>query len=230
MESKWIKANPQKVHCTLKIQKVQNVEIAVEILDGAGLTAEQYEVTYYDQETGEPIREKIEISGSETQLAVAQSAGILRDNKLFFEPTIDLALMAGTKTVEGLEIVISSLDLTQLLTPYELINHSQINLVKVVVRIKGWTTETYRITEFEAINIPEGLQADIKTKYLDVTMRGKDFQIPWIEAKDLTVQVDFANATAGDGKYTATVIFTRYNQSFVVGNYTVNATVTQVEG
>lgn len=226
VESKWVKATPQKIHCTIKIQKVLEATVAVEILEGAGLSAGDYTVTYYNQETGEVISNPIAISGSETQLAVAQSAGVLRDNKLFFDSKIDLALTAGTQTEEGLEIVVSDLDIGELLTPYELVNHSEINVVKAVVKIPKLTTKTFRITNIEKINVPALLQVDIKTKVLDVTLRGPDYQLPYIKETDIVVQVDFSNAVSGDGKYTATVIFTRYNQSFVVGSYVVNATVT----
>lgn len=224
--SKWIKATPQKISCTIKIQKVLDVSVAVEVLEGAGLTAGNYEVIYYNQETGEIISNPIAISGSETQLAVAESAGVLKDNKLFFDTKIDLALTAGTPTENGLEIVAGDLDIGELLTPYELTNHSEINVVKVVVRIKNRDAKTLRITKIDPINIPNGLQVDIKTKFLDVTIRGLAESMPYIKEADITVQVDFSNAVAGEGKYAATVIFTKYERSFVVGNYFVNATVT----
>ena len=226
--SKWIKATPQKINCTIKIQKVLDVSVAVEVLEGAGLTAGNYEVIYYNQETGEIICNPIAISGSETQLAVAESAGVLKDNKLFFDTKIDLALTAGTPTENGLEIVAGDLDIGELLTPYELTNHSEINVVKVVVRIKNRDAKTLRITKIDPINIPNGLQVDIKTKFLDVTIRGLAESMPYIKEADITVQVDFSNAVAGEGKYAATVIFTKYERSFVVGNYFVNATVTPV--
>ena len=228
-DDRWIKATPQKIECTLKIQKVQDVEIAIEVLDGAGLTAENYEVIYYNQETGEIISSPISISGSETQLAVAQSAGVLKDNKLFFDTKIDLAVTAGTKTENGLEIVVSDLNISELLTPYELVNQSEINVVKAVVRIKNRDAKTLRIIKIDPINVPEGLKVEIKSKYLDVTIRGIPESMQWIKETDITIQVDFANAVAGDGKYAATVIFTKnYERSFVVGNYVVNATVTPV--
>ena len=224
--SKWIKATPQKINCTIKIQKVLDVNVAVEVLEGAGLTAGNYEVIYYNQETGEIISNPIAISGSETQLAVAQSAGVLKDYKLFFDTKIDLALTAGTPTENGLEIVVGDLNIGELLTPYELTNHSEITVVKVVVKIPKLTTKTLRITNIETVHVPAGFQVELKTKALDVTMRGPDYQLPYIKEADITVQVDFTNAASGDGKYTATVTFTRYNQSFVVGSYVVNATVT----
>ncbi len=224
--SEWIKATPQKINCTIKIQKVQDVEIAVEVLEGAGLTVGNYEVIYYNQETGEIISNPIAISGSETQLAVAQSAGVLKDNKLFFDTKIDLALTAGTPAENGLEIVVGDLNIEELLTPYELVNHSEINVVKVVVRIKNRDVKTLRITKIDPINVPAGLQADIKTKFLDVTIRGIPESMQWIQETDITVQVDFSNAVIGEGKYAATVIFTKYERSFVVGSYVVNATVT----
>ena len=229
--NKWVKATPQKINCTIKIQKVLDMTVAVDILEGAGLTAKDYEIIYYNQETGEIINTPIVISGSETQLAVAQSAGVFKDNKLVIAPAIDLALIAGTQTDNGLEIVVSDLDIGELLTPYELINHSGINVVKVVVKIpntdaKIFQIKTFPITNIEQVNVPAGLKVNITTKTLNVTMRGPEYQVKWIKEADITVQVDFSNAVVGEGKYTATVIFTRYNQSFVVGSYVVNATVT----
>ena len=229
--NKWVKATPQKINCTIKIQKVLDMTVAVDVLEGAGLTAKDYEIIYYNQETGEIINTPIVISGSETQLAVAQSAGVFKDNKLVIAPAIDLALIAGTQTDNGLEIVVSDLDIGELLTPYELINHSGINVVKVVVKIpntdaKIFQIKTFPITNIEQVNVPAGLKVNITTKTLNVTMRGPEYQVKWIKEADITVQVDFSNAVVGEGKYTATVIFTRYNQSFVVGSYVVNATVT----
>jgi len=229
--NKWVKATPQKINCTIKIQKVLDMTVAVDVLEGAGLTAKDYEIIYYNQETGEIINTPIVISGSETQLAVAQSAGVFKDNKLVIAPAIDLALIAGTQTDNGLEIVVSDLNIGELLTPYELINHSGINVVKVVVKIpntdaKIFQIKTFPITNIEQVNVPAGLKVNITTKTLNVTMRGPEYQVKWIKEADITVQVDFSNAVVGEGKYTATVIFTRYNQSFVVGSYVVNATVT----
>ena len=125
--------------------------------------------------------------------------------------------------------VVGDLNIGEMLTPYELVNQSEINVVKVVVRIKNRDAKTLRITKIDAINIPAGLQVDLKTKYLDVTIRGIPESMQWITEKDITIQVDFSNAVAGEGKYTATVIFTKdYERSFVVGNYVVNATVSPV--
>lgn len=231
IESKWIKATPQKIECTLNIQKVQEVTIAIDVIEGAGLSAKDYEVIFYDQETGEIISKPIEIYGSETQLAAAQSDGLLRDNKLFFDEKIDLSQIAGTPTGDGLEIVLENLELEELLLPYEITNRSEINTIRVVVKIPGLTTKSIRITAIEKVNIPEGLQVELKTKYLDVILRGPEYQLPYIKGTDVTVQVDFSDATANsNGKFTATVTFTRYNQTFVVGNYVVDATVTSVNG
>lgn len=231
VESKWIKATPQKIHCTLPIQKEQEVKIAVDILEGAGITASDYTVTYYNQETGEIINSSIMISGIESQLTVARSAGILRDNQLIFDRKIDFALDKGTPTgdplTNGLEIVFSDLNVDELLAPYELTNQSDIHVVKVVVQMPKLALKTLKVTTFEAINLPEDLQVEFRTKTLDVVMRGPDFQLPYIKEEHITVQVDFSNATANsEGKFAATIIFTRYNQSFVVGSYMVDAIVT----
>ena len=231
VESKWLKTTPQKIHCTLTIQKVQEVEIGINILEGAGITANEYTVAYYDQETGEEIREEIRISGSETQLAVAMGAGILRNNKLLFTTTVDLGVTPGTPTENGLEIVINDLDLDELLTPYELTNHSDIKMVKAVIKIPNRTTKTVRVTNIEKLHIPEGLQVDLRNKYLDVVVRCIKESVPYITESDFVVQVDFTNATVGEGKFEATVTFTKdYERTFVVGHYTVEAIVSSVNG
>ena len=231
VESKWVKATPENVECTLTIEKMQEVQIAIDILEGAGLTDGKYQVTYYDQDTGEIIDAPIEITGSETQLQAAVSEGLLRDNKLFFDEIIDLSQIAGTQTDNGLEIVVEELNLDALLSPYEITNHSEINTIKVVIQIPKLTTKVIRITALESMNIPAGLSVDMKTKYLDVIVRGPDYEVNWITEKDLKVTVDFSDATeVKDDSFVATVTLNKGKESFVVGNYSVKANVTLQAG
>ena len=50
---------------------------------------------------------------------------------------VDLAQVSGTPVADGgLEIVVQDLSLEDLLAPYEIVNHSNVNLVKVVVKIR----------------------------------------------------------------------------------------------
>lgn len=231
VESEWVKATPQNIECTLNIEKVQEAEIAINILEGAGLTAGKYQISYYDQDTGEIINAPIEISGSETQLETVVSEGVLRDNKLFFDDVIDLAQTAGTATKNGLEIVLSDLDLDALLAPYEITNHSGIKTIKVVVQIPKLVTQTIRITELEAVNVPAGLSAELKTKYLDIVLRGPEYEVKWITEKDLKVTVDFSEATeVTDGSFVAKIVLSKGKETFVVGNYVVKANVTPQAG
>lgn len=226
VESKWVKATPENVECTMTIEKMQEVEIAVDILEGAGLTGGKYQVTYYDQDTGEIINAPIEISGSETQLQTAVSEGLLRDNKLFFDEVIDLSKIAGTATDNGLEIVLEDLNLDALLAPYEITNHSEINTIKVVIQIPKLTTKVIRVSALEAVNIPTGLSVEMKTKYLDVIVRGPDYEVNWITEKDFKITMDFADATeVKDGSFVATVTLNKGKETFVVGSYIVKANV-----
>lgn len=231
VESKWIKATPQKINCSLKIQKVQDVTVSVEVLEGGGLKAGNYQVTYYNQETGEVISNPIAISGSETQFTVAQSDGLLRDDKLFFDKKIDLAQVSGTPVAGGgLEIVVQDLSLDDLLAPYEIINQSDISLVKVVVKIPKLTTKEIKVTNIVTEGIPAGLQAHVVTPSLKVILRGPSYELNWITEKDLKIIVDFTGAAAGDqaAEFTAKVILNMTNrkESVVVGTYKVEANVT----
>ena len=83
----------------------------------------------------------------------------------------------------------------------------------------------------EKINVPDGLHVDLKNKYLEIVVRCIPESVSYINESDFVVQVDFSNATLGEGRFVATVTFTKdYERTFVVGNYTVEAVVTSVNG
>ena len=195
VENKWLKANPEKINCTLNIQKLQEVNIAVDILEGAGLTAEHCQVTFYDQETGNVLTDSIDIYGSETQLAVLRSVGMLRDDKLYLDKKVVLSQMPGTLAEDGsLEIVLENINLDEMLAPYEITKQSLVNVIRVVVKIPGQSVAELKVSNFKAENLPAGMKEDFKTSYVTVILRGPQWELDWITEKNLEVFVDFTGA------------------------------------
>lgn len=233
VESKWIKATPEKVNCTLNIQKLQEVTIAVDVVGGTGLTPEDCEITFYNQETGEVLTDTIAIFGSETQLAVLRGVGLLREDKLFLEQQIVLSQMVGKPTADGgVEIELTDLNLDEMLAPYEITKQSLVNVIKVVVKIPDREIKTLNITEFAAENLPERMKADFKTPYVTVTLRGPKWELDWVTEKNVEVIVDFAGVAPSENNkdFPARVVVSLGDNTFAVGTYKVNAVVSAANG
>ena len=231
IDNKWIKA-PEKILFTLKIHRVQEVTVAVDIMDGAGLTAQNCQVTYYNKETGEILDSPIKIYGSETQLAVLRSVGLLRENELYLNEKIVLSQTCGNPTQDGLEIVLEK-NIDEMLAPYEITNQSSVNVVQVVVKIPGLSRENIEISgaNFEYINVPAGV-VPIGTS-LTVVLRGPRAELDAIIAqKSLKVVVDLTGAAIGDTdkEFVATVILPEGKNVYAVGNYKATVSIRATNG
>ena len=230
VDSKWIQATPEKINCTLPIQKELDVTLGMDIEESPDLSLQDknFKVTYYDQATGEEIKSPITIAGSEKQLAVLQTENKLIDNALILG-RVDLNQVSGTPVNGGLEIEIKDIDLNNLLAPFEITNRSQINTVRVVIEIPDLTVKTFRVKRIESKNIAYNLSASLKTQYVDVTLRGPEYELKWFTEKNLKLVVDFTGATAATNaqKFLAQVVVSEGKERVVIGNYYVDAVVTQ---
>lgn len=231
VESKWIKATPQKVHCTMKIQKVKDVTLEAVVVAGAGLTKDNCQIAYYDG-NGNRIETPLRISGSETQLLAAASDGLLLNDTLQLGK-IDLSLEIGRNTENGL-VIEKTYDLAKLLGPYEITNQSGIDQVTVVVLIPNVTIREFTVGNIQASYDPTALNVDVTTKSLKVTLRGTEHALDMITMENLKVEVSFAGAEpVKDGDFVAKVSImdsALEQEVFAVGSYLVEATVTAVGG
>ena len=217
VESDWLTANTQTVRYMLKIQKTMNIPVEVEIIHGAGLTAGDYTLTYYD-ENNEIIENAIGIAGSEAQLLT------LGDTLLLGK--IDLTQEIGTNANGGVRIE-KTYDVTQLLESLEITNLSGINTVKAVLEIPGVAVREISIrSEKVKMNYDADLwKVEPLANKITVYLRGQKSTLDKVTAQDLTVTVDIDGIGAAFAA-NVTVSNPALKNVFVVGTYTIDVAVT----
>ena len=164
-----VTANTEKVSLIVKIQKVKEIQVIVDIINGGGATTDNCTITVDTTQ--------IQISGTDTLLEDLDSLTI---------GTINLADIMEDQTLEF-----------PIVLPDGVTNQTGVEQVTVDIKLPKLKTKTLRVTTVTAANVPAGLRADIITKALQVTVRGPEKQIKEIKDTDLSVVVNLAEAQAG---------------------------------
>ena len=193
-----VTTNVEKVNLTIKIQKVKEVDLVVTVIDGGGATK------YTSTITVEP--RKIKISGSDTLLDQIKEINL---------GTINLGKMFED-TVLPFPIVL----------PEGITNETGVKSATVTVKFPQLMMKTFNVTAISAINVPEGLEVDMITQAIPVTVRGPIALVQNMKETDFTVTVDFIGAQIGTATMKAEVKLNKnYSSVGAVGTYQVSATL-----
>ena len=200
VDSQWVTTNVEVVNLTLTVRQVKEVRLSVKIVDGGGATALTSSVNV------EP--KTIRVSGSE---ALLNGLDVLELG------TINLGEIADDKT------------LTMPITlPEGITNETGITEATVTVHFPNLTTKTMSVDNIELINIPEGLEAELVTKILEINLRGPKGLIQDITEEQVTVKVDLSEAQTGTDKYVVTIEFgSGFAGVGALNSYTVMVTLTE---
>ena len=100
--------------------------------------------------------------------------------------------------------------------------------VTITINFAKLDTKTVTITQFEAVNVPQGMDATFITKQMSVVVRGKSWELDWLRDEQVIALVDFSNAELGADNYSVTFkINGEFNTLGVMsGDYTVAAKLT----
>lgn len=199
VDAQMVKTNVSAVDVTLRIQRYKDITLMVEVIDGGGATEETSSIKI------DP--EVIRISGNETMLEKIEDTLVIG--------TIDLSkLLVDTKLT--FDIVL----------PENVTNESNVESAQVEVKFPALRTRTLSISQIEAVNVPEGLEAEMITQKLEIKIRGPILQIERIKATDIKVTVDFAAVETGTATMRADVtVDSKFVDVGVVGSYQVSATL-----
>lgn len=194
----------KNVSIRIKIEMFKDLQLTFDITEGGGLTKEN--VTWTPQ--------TIRISGPKSVIE-----------------------KMGDSFVVG-ELDLSTLDMDQKLAPFpidlkddSLVNRTGIDEVTVTVNFGVLTQKTLMVERIETV-CPEGMTAVVDRKKIPVTVRGPVDQLDKITAEDITVTVDFSDATAGTNIKSAQISISGHLRDVVaVGEpEQVSATLTKKEG
>ena len=161
------------VTATLPLLTLKEVNLDVNIIEGAGATRANTKITI------DPV--SVTLAGDSALLA-----GM---NKIILA-TIDLTDFSSTFT-ETYTIPIDN----------ELKNTTGITKATVTVEIVGLETKTFRVTNFSCINATEGYEADIITESKEITLRGTPEALAQIKAENIRAVADLTDYKESTGTY-----------------------------
>ena len=161
------------VTATLPLLTLKEVNLDVNIIEGAGATKANTKITI------DPV--SVTLAGDSALLA-----GM---NKIILA-TIDLTDFSSTFT-ETYTIPIDN----------ELKNTTGVTKATVTVEIVGLETKTFRVTNFSCINAAEGYEADIITESKEITLRGTPEALAQIKDENIRAVADLTDYKESTGTY-----------------------------
>ncbi len=196
VNAELITTNVESIMLALRIARLKEVQLGVEIVDGGGATQDTVKVGINPQ--------TIRISGSETQLESIEQIKLgtidLR------EVPMDDVFTFSIKLPEGIE------------------NETGVTEATVTVQFRNLETKTIKVSNFELVNVPEGMSAKMITEALEVQIRGPKAQVDRLKSSNVTAVVDFTDTKVGTVKLNAQIT-SSVSGVGAVGTYTVSATV-----
>ncbi len=204
VDAKQITTNMEEIHLETKIQKIKEIQLLANVIYGGGASELNTTVKV------EPA--SIRVSGGEA---------LLED--------LGDSIQVCTINLAELEKVSSDLAYTISL-PEGITNETGVNEALVSIRINGVSTREITIGNFQTVNVPEGLEAEIINANLTVKVRGPSALILTLKEENMTAVVDFASAEIGTATYKANIQFGEgYEEVGALKTYSVSAMVRAAE-
>ena len=196
VDAKMIVTDTEAVNLTLKIVRVREVALSVNVIDGGGATKDTSVITL------EPS--VILVSGSDSLLENLDTLEL---------GTIDLSEITGD------EVMILPIKLPEGIT-----NETGVSEVKAEVKFPELDTKQLTVTNIQPINVPQGLDVQIITKQLELLLRGPKDAMKSVTEDKITVTVDFSGEQAGTASVKAQITVSVAGVG-AVGTYNVTASV-----
>ena len=195
-----VTVNTEKVNLMIGVERVKEIALKLDVIYGGGATEQTASVTM------DPLQ--IQVSGSDT---------MLEDLDELVVGTLNLAEITEDQTLTF-----------PIVLPEGIENLTGVDAVTVQVKFTGLVMKTFNVTAISAVNVPDGMQVNVITKALSVTIRGPEAMIGAMKETDLTVEVDLAGAQVGTANMTAKVIVPNtFSDVGAVGTYQVSVKLSE---
>ena len=200
VDAQMVTTDVARVNLTLKIMRVKEIALLVNVIDGGGATALTSDVVV--------TPDTIWISGSDNLLEGMDKLEI---------GTIDLAEIPEDQTLTF-----------PIKLPEGITDETGVTEATVEVRFPDLATKTLTVNNISTINVPNGWEAELLTQALEIQVRGPKDKIEALKADSLRVSADFTETELGTVK--VKVVITASDPDIgAVGSYTVSATVRETE-
>lgn len=203
VDAKQITTNVEEVRLNAQIQRIKEMRLVADVIYGGGATEKNTTV--------EITPGVIRVSGGEAVLA-----------ELGDTYTVCTITLADIEKSTDLDYTIA--------LPEGVTNQTGVSEVEVSVRFAGLKTREFTIDNFEIVNVPEGMEAEIINANLTIKVRGPEEEIAALTVKDITAVIDFSNAEVGTATYKANIVFSsKFSNVGAMKTNSVSATVQMAE-
>lgn len=183
VDANKITTTVEEVRLEMQIQRIRELRLVADVTYGGGANLHNTSI----QITPETIR----VSGSES---------VLEDlGDTFTVCSLNMADL--DKNVNELKYTITLPEGVTNLT-----NQTDVAEAVVSVRFSGLTMRELTVDRIDAVNVPEGLTADIINTTLNVKLRGPEKELDALEEKNVRAVVDFTNAEVGTATYKVKIV------------------------
>lgn len=189
-----ITANVDTVHVVLPVEKYKEVPVKLKIINGGGATEETIDLNLKP--------ETIAVSGSQESL-----------------DALDEIVLGEIRLGDYSKAVVLNFDVV---LPSNVTNRSGVTKVRVALGFSQLIRKTFSITKFQAVNLPEGMEATILTQALEVTIRGPRDAMKDMKAEDIVVTVDYQGQDPGTVTVPARVTVPGNDAVGAPGEYSVS--------
>ncbi|MBQ4641826.1 MAG: hypothetical protein IJB47_04370 [Oscillospiraceae bacterium] len=198
VDAEMVTTEVEKVTVTLKIQRMKEIKLTLNVTDGGGATRKNSSININPK--------TIWVSGSDKDLEELE--------------TVELGSI-------NLAEILSDQDLSyEIKLPEGVTNETAVTEAKVEIKFPQLQKKTFRITNITPVNVPEGLEVDVITEALDVTVRGPISDVEAMQETDISITVDFSGAQIGAATMKAQVtINSKYKDVGAIDTYQVSATL-----
>lgn len=201
VDAEQITTNVEEVHLDVKIQRVKEVQLRLDVVYGGGASADNTRITL--------STDTIRLSGGE---AVLEELG---DTILLGK--IYLAEITRSQTVTF-----------PISLPEGITNLTGVTEVNVDITLQGLSTREFTIADIKMTNVPEGMEAELITEKLQVIVRGPTAEVVNLTEENISVVVDLTGAEADTSTFKATVVFSEdFHSVGALGTYSVSVIVSE---
>ena len=199
VDAEQITTNVEEVHLDVKIQRVKEVQLQVDVTYGGGANADNTRI--------ELSTDTIRLSGGEAVLEELGDTIILGK--------INLAEITKSQTLTF-----------PITLPEGVTNLTGVTEVDATITFSGLSTREFTIEDIQMVNVPEGMEAELITEKLQIVVRGPTSLVVSLTEEDISVLVDLTGAEADTSTFKATVVFSDPSTSAgALGTYSVSVIV-----
>ena len=174
-----VTVNTEKVSLVVKVEKVKEIDLVLDIVDGGGATKDNCTITLDTT--------KIQISGSDILLEGIDSwkLGEIKLGEITEDQTLKFPIVL----------------------PEGVTNQTGVEEVTVEIKLPPLKTKTFTVKRITAINQPAGMSAEIVKKALQVKVRGPEALIDTMKETDISAVINLADAKENTVTRNAEIVF-----------------------